>query len=192
MGNKPFFFLLPPTWSDGGGRKIDKKNKRNLLKICSLIKIQITETANQIHFFSSLSVCVCVCVYVCFFPECFCFLVFFFFLIVVFFFSFGDIRLPDVERQEKKRCIIKTSITQNVWALRQTPQPRANSSPVGGCWTFKGHSSPSMGCALGPENTKSLNKYTRSNKEPGFTFKHIHINYGAGPLTNHGWSIDWF
>lgn len=39
---------------------------------------------------------------------------------------------------------------QNVWALRHTPQPRANSSPVGGCATCKGHSVPSSWVSLGP------------------------------------------
>ncbi len=35
-------------------------------------------------------------------------------------------------------------------AFLQTPQPSANSSPVGGCFTWSGHSSPSSCFAFGP------------------------------------------
>lgn len=36
------------------------------------------------------------------------------------------------------------------------PQPRANSSPVGGCFTCNGHSSPSNCLALGPSRKRSV------------------------------------
>ncbi len=39
---------------------------------------------------------------------------------------------------------------QKVWAFLHTPQPRANSSPVGGWTTCKGHSVPSSCLPLGP------------------------------------------
>lgn len=42
---------------------------------------------------------------------------------------------------------------QKVCALRQTPHPKANSSPVGGCLTCRGHSSPSSCAKHGPAYT---------------------------------------
>lgn len=44
----------------------------------------------------------------------------------------------------------KSLVVQKVWAFLHTPQPRANSSPVGGWTTCKGHSVPSSCLPLGP------------------------------------------
>ena len=41
-------------------------------------------------------------------------------------------------------------------AFLQTPHPRANSSPVGGCLTCNGHSSPSSCLAFGPAKTARM------------------------------------
>ena len=58
----------------------------------------------------------------------------------------------------KFNCVSKSSTTtgqrsinaQKVCAFLHTPHPRANSSPVGGCWTCNGHSSPSSWIERGP------------------------------------------
>lgn len=50
-----------------------------------------------------------------------------------------------------------------MWAFLQTPQPRANSSPVGGWTTWSGHSVPSSCLPLGPAT--SLNKEGEKKEE---------------------------
>lgn len=44
----------------------------------------------------------------------------------------------------------QSGMIQNVLILRHIPQPSGNSSPVGGCFIFNGHSLPSNCTAFGP------------------------------------------
>lgn len=50
-----------------------------------------------------------------------------------------------------------------MWTFLQTPQPRANSSPVGGWTTWSGHSVPSSCLPLGP--TVNLRVRGKKKKE---------------------------
>ena len=62
----------------------------------------------------------------------------------------------DVEtsvRSSFNSCLALSESHQNVCAFLQTPQPSANSSPVAGCFTCSGHSSPSSWTDLRNGNT---------------------------------------
>lgn len=60
-------------------------------------------------------------------------------------------------------------------AFLHTPQPNANSSPVGGCFTWSGHSSPSSRLAFGPK--MPIHLCFHSSKKPS---SFLGISYRIG------------
>lgn len=74
-------------------------------------------------------------------------------------------------------------------AFLQTPQPRANSSPVGGWTTWSGHSVPSSCLPLGPIENLRMREKKEKNRLMLEDYVNTHYISSKKPQTKWRWYI---